>query len=455
MQIVIVGAGTVGFELAIHLQRSGHDVALVEEKSDRCKEICEKLDILVVEGAGSSPRALEQAGIAEAEMVLAVTSVDEVNILVCGLAAQYGVGTRIARIRSGEFRSKSGQASLEALGVTRVIDPEHIMVRVIDQIARLPDAIEVFSYHDGEIILARHLMAEGMPITGKKLLDVVKLSGDHQFLAVALRREDVGKTWIPAGDDIIQAGDDITTTFTRDSQNRYLELLGLENRRVRKAIVAGDGLTAIQLCEELGSWVEDVTLVSGDAEHAERAAMRLNNAEVIHGDPTDRGILHEVAVGRADLFVGAGRETSPNVMSALLARSEGATRVIAISYEPESNQLFREIGVEHVLSPRRAMAQEIMDVIARGRHTVELQLRNLELEAVELLAGENSKITKGALQKIWTPYKRQAIVGAVYRDGKAIIPRGDTVIEGGDEVVLIIKPQHVHKIRGLFKERRA
>lgn len=454
MQILIVGAGTVGFELAVHLQHSGHDVALVEAQSVRCQEISEKLDILVVKGAGSSPRVLEQAGIAQAEMVLAVTSVDEVNILVCGLAAQYGVKTRIARIRSDEFRAKSANVSLEALGVTRVIDPEHIMVRVIDQIARLPDAVEVFSYHDGEIIIARHVMREGIPIQDKRLIDVVQLTGEHRFLAVALRRENVGKTWIPAGDDIIQAGDDITTTFTRDSMGRYLELLGLENQRVRKAIVAGDGFTAIQLCEQFAGWVEDVTLVDGNAEHAKQAAARLNSVEVIHGDPTDRTILHEVGVGHADLFVGAGRETSPNIMGALLAKSEGATRVIGISYEPESNRLFREIGVDHVVSPRRAMAQEIMDVIARGRHAVELQLRNLDLEAVELMAGENSRITKGSLQKVWTPYKRQAIVGAVYRDGVAMIPRGDTLIQQGDEVVLIVKPKHVHKIRSLFKERR-
>ncbi len=455
MQIVIVGAGTVGFELAGHLQDQGHDVALVESQAERCLEISEKLDILVVEGAGSSPRALEQAGIAQAEMVLAVTSVDEVNILVCGLAQQYGVPTRIARIRSGEFRHRDGKVTIEALGVTRVIDPERIMVRVINQIARLPEAVEVFSYHEGQIILARHIMTEGMPILDQRLIDVVKLSGDHRFLAVALRREEVGKTWIPAGDDVIQIGDDITTTFTRDSLPRYLELLGLENRQVRKAIVAGDGLTAIQLCEELAGWVEDVTLVDLDPVHAEHAAARLNKVEVIQGDPTERAVLHEVGVGGADLFVGAGRSTSQNIMSALLARSEGARRVISVSYEPQSNQLFREIGVEHVLSPRRAMAQEIMDVIARGRHTVELQLRNLNLEALELLAGENSKVTQGPLQKVWTPYKRQAIVGAIYRDGEAFIPGGDTEVRPGDEVVLITKPKHVHKVRGLFKDRRA
>ena len=184
-----------------------------------------------------------------------------------------------------------------------------------------------------------------------------------------------------------------------------------------------------------------------------RLAERLDGVEVIAGDPTERDVMREVSVHRADLFVGVSEDTTRNVMGALLARSEGCGEVIAVSMEPTSNRLFREIGVQHVISPRRAIAQEIMDVIARGRMSVELQLRNLDLESVEIQAGEGSKLTRGPLSKVWTPYKRQAIVGAIYRDGRAMIPRGDTVITPGDEVVLIVKPKHVHTIQSLFKER--
>lgn len=455
MQIVIVGGGTVGTEVAVHLQRSGHSVALVEPRPERCAELAEKLDILVVEGSGASPRALEQAGIAGAGMLLAVSSVDEANILACSLAAQYGVPTRMARIRSsGEFRSKGSPIDLEKLGITRIIDPEHVMVRVIAQIAHIPGATEVFSYHDGEILLARHIMREGMPIIGRRFRDVAAIAGGHSFLAVALRRESEGKTWIPTGDDVVSAGDDITTAFTRESLPQYLRMLGLENRRLKKAIVSGDGLTAIQLCEELATWVETVTLVDWNTDHAMRAAQRLHGVEVIQGDPTEREVLREVSVGRADLFVGVGNDTTRNVMGALLARSEGCAETIAVSFEPASNRLFREIGINHVISPRRAIAQEIMDIIARGRMSVELQLRNLDLESVEMRVGEGSKATRGPLSEVWLPHRRQAIVGAVYRDGRAEIARGDTVLRAGDEVILIVKPKHVGTIQGLFRERK-
>ena len=356
MQIAIVGAGTVGLDLAVYLQNAGHDIALVEMDPLACNALRDKHDILVVEGSGSSPSALMAAGIQEAQIVLAVTSVDEVNILVCGLAEQYGVGTRIARIRNREFSGSKAVVDLAQLGITHVIDPERIMVRSIDQIAQIPDAVEVFSYHDNQILIARHIMTEEMPIVGHSLIESVKLAGDARLLAVAINRD--GKVHIPTGRDVLTAGDDVTTVIPQASLPTYLELLGLAKRKVKKAVVAGEGLTAILLAETLGAWVDDVILVDSDADHGQVAAERLDGIEVIHGNPTERDVLREANVGSADLFVGAGRTTTPNVMSALLARSEGTPKVFAISYEPHSNQLFREIGVHHVLSPRRAMARE-------------------------------------------------------------------------------------------------
>lgn len=452
MQIVIVGAGTVGFDLAVQLQKAGHDVGLVERSEARCSEISAKLDILVVEGHGSSPRALEQAGIADAHMVLAVTSNDEVNILVCGIAEQHGVATRIARVRNREFTRRKARVDLHRLGVTRVIDPEGVVVRVIDQIARIPDVVEAFGFHEGEILVARHVMTPEMPIIGRTLIEILQMAGTERFLSVALRRGHEAR--IPVGDDVIQPGDDMTTLFHRDSLPKYLDLLGLSGRRVRKAVVAGDSLTAIQLCEVFETWVDDVTLISRNEAHAQRAAKRLREAEVIHGEPTERDILQEVHVAGADLFVGCGLDTPQNVMSALLARAEGARRVVAMSLEPQSNELFRSIGVDHVISPRRAMTHAIFDLIHVGRGAVELHLRDMELEAIELTAADGSPITRAPLAKTWQAMRRHAIVGAIVRDGTMLIPRGDTRLDAGDEAIIIAEARAIPKLRKLFGESR-
>jgi len=177
VQIVIVGAGTVGYELAIQLQKQGHDVAIIEQKRERVLEIAEKLDILVVPGSGSSPSALEAAGIRDAEMILAVTSEDEVNILACGLAARYGVPQRIARVRNPELTAAEGKMVLDGFGVTRFINPERVIVQVIDQIARVPDALEVFGYHEGQILISRHIIKANMPVVDRNLMEILQLAG--------------------------------------------------------------------------------------------------------------------------------------------------------------------------------------------------------------------------------------------------------------------------------------
>ncbi|MBD3237157.1 MAG: Trk system potassium transporter TrkA [Candidatus Eisenbacteria bacterium] len=452
VQTIIVGAGTVGFDLARQLLKAKHDIAVIERDSQRCAQIGEKLDVLAIPGMGTSPPSLESAGIGDAELCIAVTSVDEVNILVCSMAEQYGVPTRIARVRNRELTAPDSPIDLASLGVTRVINPERLVVRIIDHIARIPDAVEVFGYHDGEVLIARHIMTDQMPVIGRSLLEIPNiLAADHYFLAVAIKRG--GRTWIPAGDDRLQPGDDVTTVFPFTSLPEYLRALGLSRRRVRRAVVAGQGLTVQLLCETLRAWIEDVTLIDPDPADGQSAAESLQGLDVIEGDPTDRTVLQEVNVSKTDLFVGAGRSTTQNVMGALLARSEGAPKVLAVSYEPQNNRLFRQIGVSHVVSPRRAMTQEIMDVIHRGRGAMELQLRDMPLESFELRAEIDSPITAGPLSDVWAPWRRKAIIGAVIRDGRPLLPRGETRIQPEDDVIVITEPKHVDRISKLFRRR--
>ena len=452
MQIVIVGAGSVGYDLAVQLRKQRHDVAVVDQDPDRTSAACERLDVLMVEGSGSSPRILEQAGIRTADTILAVSSSDEVNILACGIAAQYGVSKRVARIRSAEFTGQNAKVEIGQLGVTHVMDPEQAVVRVIEQNVRVPDALEVFNYHEGEILICRHILREGMPVVGRRLMDSLKLVSDTNLLAVAMNRN--GETWIPGGDDIPEVGDDLVTLMPKSSLSHYEELLDLTRKRVRKVVVAGDSLMALELCRTLKTWVADVTLIDPSETHGLRAAEELDGVEVVHGEPTDRAILEEVNVRGADFFVGASQDTTENVMGALLASSEGAREVLAISYSPDSNRLFRDIGVDYVVSPRRAIAQAIMDLIQRGNAQVELQLRDLDIESVELTAEEGSHVTRGPLHSAWQTLRREAVVGAVFRNGEVRIAGGGTEIQPGDEVVVVTRPRAIEKVRKEFGKRR-
>lgn len=449
MEIVIVGAGSVGQNLAIQLQRNGQSVAVLEPDSERADALREAADIQVLTASGSSPIALEAAGIQRAHTLLAVTDLDEVNILACGLARQYGVKTRIARIRSGEFVGSKSHVNLWELGVSHVIDPERVVTRVITQLAMIPDAVEVFSYHEGEILISRHVLQEGMPILGQSLAEAATLEDSIKLRAVAIKRGD--QVWIPHGDARPEAGDELVTVFPRESLPGYLTALGLERHRVRKAVVAGDGLLGIILASSLNTWIPEVVLIDSDPTHARHAAECLDGIDVIAGDPTDQAVLKEIHLAGAELFVGVGESTTGNVMSALFAASQGVDEVMAISHDPGNNPLYRQLGVHQVISPRRAVAQEIMDMLAHGHGAFELHFRDMNLESLELVAESGAGVLDGALSEIWGPLHGDAIIGIIRREGACFIPEGTTRLLANDEVIVITSPDRADRLRAMFE----
>jgi len=451
VEIVIVGAGSVGQNLAIQLQRNGQSVAVLEPDPARAEALREAADIQVLTASGSSPLALEAAGIQRAHTILAVTNLDEVNILACGLARQYGVKTRIARIRSGEFVGAASHVNLWELGVSHVIDPERVVTQVISQLARIPDAVEVFSYHEGEILISRNMLQEGMPILGETLAEGAQRPDAVDLRVVALKRGD--DVWIPGGDAQPMAGDELVAVFPRASLPGYLRTLGLEHHSVKKAVVAGDGLLGIILAASLNTWVPEVVLIDSDPEHARQAAETLDGVDVFSGDPTDQAVLKEIHLSGADLFVGAGQKTTANVMSALFARSHGVDEVMAISHEPGNNPLYRQLGVHQVISPRRAVTQEIMDMLTHGHGAFELHFRDMDLESLELVAEAGCAMLNGPLSEVWTPFQGDAIIGTIRRNGNCFIPTKSTRIMVDDEVILVTHPVRVERLRSMFEGR--
>jgi trk system potassium uptake protein TrkA len=222
---------------------------------------------------------------------------------------------------------------------------------------------------------------------------------------------------------------------------------------VDNVIITGESLTAIQLANALKDIIDKVVLVDPNAGHAKHAADVLNNVEIVHGDCTDSAILNEVYVRNAEFFIAVGKETEYNIMSALLAKAEGAREVIAVAAELRHDRLFSSIGIDHVIHPRLAIAQEIMEVINRGQIGRVVRIRNLDIEAIRIIAEENSPITGKPLQHVRSKIQKGSIIGAVLRGDQMIIPDGSTVIEPGDQMIVITYTQHVSRVRKLFKSR--
>jgi trk system potassium uptake protein TrkA len=451
MKIIIVGGGVVGYSLAEHLEHEHHTISLLEKNPAACQAISEKLDIRIVCGTGTSPRLLERAGIKEAEMIIAVTPNDELNILACAIAKQYGVGTRIARIRSNEFRGGDASIDISEMGVTLVIDPESVVVDAIVQYVETPGATDAINFRGGNILMRGYKVAENMPIANKSLKEVRKETKEHPLLFIAAIRG--GDGIIPHGDYIVEPNDDIFGIFSRSSIDTFLNLFNKTRKDVDNVIITGDSLTAVLLADALQNFVDKVILVDPDADHAREAADFLNNVEIVNGDCTESTIMTEVYVRNAKFFIAAGKEAEYNVMSALLAKAEGAREVIAVAADARYDTLFTSIGIDHVIHPRLTIAREILEAIDRGQIGRIARIRNLDIEAIRITAEENSPITGKPLQHVRSKIQKGSIIGTVLREDEMIIPDGSTVIHPGDQMIVITYTRNVARVRKLFKSR--
>ncbi|MEZ5359384.1 MAG: Trk system potassium transporter TrkA [Candidatus Zixiibacteriota bacterium] len=451
MKIVIVGGGVVGYSLADQLIRDKHTISLIEHEAAIAEKIAEKLDLQVLASSGSSPQALEDAGIDGADMVIAVTPIDEINIVVCSIAKQFGVPQRIARLRNQEFISPDRRVSLLDLGVTDFIFPEKVVVDSILQYIETPGASDAVNFEDGQILLRGYDIREGMPMAGKSLIELRQLLEPEIFIVAAVIRNHKGI--IPAGDFVIEPGDKVFSLFPRSMINKFLELVSTSAHETKRVVLTGNNLSTLALATAIQEIVPTVILADPDRNNAEEMAVKLSKTEVVHGDCTEADTLKEIDINRADFFIATSNEPDYNMLSALLAKSEGAREVIAVSMDDRQDKLFHSIGIDHVINPRLTAAKEIMQLISRGHIGVMAKLGDAEIEAARLNVPENSKIAGMPLHRAWKKIRQGAIVGMIIRDEKVIIPKAETIFEPNDHVITIAYTRSLSNIRKLFKSQ--
>jgi trk system potassium uptake protein TrkA len=451
VRIVIVGGGVVGYSLAQQLLYDKHTVSLIEPDRRVADDIAARLDLQVVAASGSSPSALEDAGIKGADMVIAVTPTDEINILVCSVARQYDVLQRIARLRSREFLSPDSNVSLQDLGVTNFIFPEQVMVDAILQYIETPGASDAVNFEGGNILMRGYRVHPGMPLADKSLIELRSMMQPEMFLVAAVMRD--GKGIIPHGEFVINEGDKVFGLFPRQAIPTFMNLINESHGSVKRVVLTGNNLSTQELAATIQDLIPSVMYVDPDLEHAEKIAAKLDKVQVIHGDCTEIDTLNEVDIDKADFFVASSKEADYNMLSALLAKSEGAREVIAVSTEYRHDKLFHSIGIDHVINPRVTAAREIMQFISRGHFGSVVRLGDAEIEAVRLTVPEKSVIAGMPIKKVWKKLRRGALIGIIIRGDRMIIPDGEAVIEANDHVISIAYTRFLPSIRKLFKEK--
>ncbi|MCP4653621.1 MAG: Trk system potassium transporter TrkA [Candidatus Omnitrophica bacterium] len=441
MNILIIGAGTVGFSLAQRLLRLNHHITVIEQKESLCDEISAKLDVFTITGHGADPSLLIKADIATMDMVIAVTPSDEINLLVCNFAMQNNVPRRIARIKSDIYTANSSCIDLNKLGVTSVIEPEKEVVEKILQYIELPGVTEVANFQSNNILLRGYRVTKDMPIVNKTLLQIKNMVETSPMLIVAIVRN--GMSLHPHGNQKLLIDDEIIAIMPRESFKSFCNLVNKKITKLKKIIVSGDSLTAIHLIEALRPLTDRILLVDPDIEHGHFAASRLNKIDILHGDCTDANVLQEIGIEHADCFIAAGEDFEDNIMSCLLAKNAGASMVIAIRNDDKYIKLFSTLGIDHIVNPQDITSNMIVEKIQMVHIGSYLKLKTADIEVQRLKAGKMCPIAGKALNTLDKFIKKSIIIGAIVRGNQIIIPWGQTIIEENDEVIVLCKKEQI------------
>ncbi len=450
MNILIVGAGIVGFNLAQELSHEGHDISIIDADYNKIKLISEKLDVLAIHGNGCLPSTLIQGRIRDAEMVIAVTDKDEINLMVCFLAQKFEIKERFARLRNMELTGDSQVFKPEELFVDHAINPAEIIIDSILKIIKTPGAVNVAEFADGQIFFRGFDVPEDAPLAGKSIEEIRDLCEMNSFLVVAIVR--AGNLIIPKYENKIMAGDKIYVLVDKDFLPLVLPMLNRSVNEIQKIIIFGASSVAIHLARELDKFIDDISIIEPSLDKANEAADLLEHAVILHGSGTDPDLFNDINMKDADLFLALSNNDEMNILSALLAKKHGAKRAVVITNDPDYLPILDSIGMDVTINPRMITVSETLKHLRKGQVVNLFKLIEGEAEVLEIAPNADSAVVGKRINQLNMP--EQSIIGAVLRkNGEMVVPRGATEILEGDTVIVATLPDCIGKIEKIFGKK--
>jgi len=446
MKIVVVGAGEVGTHITSHLSQEGHDIILIDKDADRIQRAENELDALTFHGNGASLTVLENAGASNADMIIAVTNIDEINIVACVTGRILGIKRRIARVKDNDYFLERSGRSMQKVGVDLMINPDLEAALDIERLVSLPGATDVTDFGEARARMVGLYVAANSEVVGLPLRELDRKFGPLPVTIVAVIRED--RTIIPSGDTDLRAGDHVFVIGESWLMPDVMGLIGEDLAPVRNVMIVGAGPVSRHLARYLVSHKIQVKLIELNKEKARWAAGELDKVMVLHGDGTDVELLGAENVGQMDAFIAASNDEETNVMSCLLARHLGAKKTISLIRRSNYVPLVHVVGIDAAVSVRLSTATAIMKHFRRGEVLSFAQIKENDAEALEFLAADGCRALKRPIQKLGLP--KNAVVGAIIRGTEVIVPRGDTQIKGGDRVVVFALHDAVEAVEKVF-----
>lgn len=449
MKIIIIGAGEIGYDLASVLSKEKHDVVVLDREKDSLSKASETLDVLVKEGNATSATDLNKAGVSTADIVIAVTSVDEVNMIASMISKKLGAKMVIARVRNDEFSHQNSPLKATDLGIDVMINPELSAAQEIAQLLKRSAASDVINLAENMMQLVGIRLDRNSPLIGKTLIEYASENEDVTFRVVAIARR--GRTLMPRGPMKLQTFDQIFILAKTQDIPAIIETTGKYETNLNRIMIAGGtgiGTTIARiLCgDSKKNW--SVKLIEPDYERAEELAIELKNAMVLHGNPTDPDLLASEGITDMDAFIAVTDDEESNIISCLMAKHLDVKKTVALVSKPDFIPLAQTIGLDAVVNKKVAASNEIHRYVRSGQVISVTELRGIKAEVIELLTAEKSKVVGKEIQDIKLP--DGCIIGGVLCQGSVEIATGKTVINANDRVMVFCLPEAIDKVTKLF-----
>ena len=451
MKIVILGAGQVGGSVAESLVSEQNDITVVDIEPQRLRILQDRLDLRTVAGSASHPSVLVEAGIEDADLLVAVTQSDETNLVACRIAARmFNVPRRIARIRATDYLANERVLGEEGFDVDLSICPEQVLTDYIVKLVEFPEALQVLDFADRRVSLVAVRSFGGGPLVGHPLHEMRKHIPNIDTRIVAIFRGD--RAVAPDGDTVIEAGDEVFCLAASGHIREAMRELRRMDRPVKRVMIAGGGNIGLRLARALEKQYS-VRVIEHNKRRCELLAARLGGALVLNGDTTDEELLEDENIGEMDLFVAVTNDDENNIMSSLLAKRMGARRVVSLINRRSYVDLLQAGQIDIAISPAQATIGTLLAHVRRGDVVAVHSLRRGAAEALEAVVHgdrESCKVTDRRIEEIDLPPGTS--IGAVVRGDEVIMAHHDTVIRAEDHVIVFVTDKKIlPRVEKLFQ----
>ena len=444
MKVVIVGAGEVGTHLAKMLSKEDHDIVLMDDDTEKLNKLSSQVDLLTITGYANSFKDLKDAGVAKADLLIAVTPYEERNIMACILAKDMGTQRTVARINNGEYLEEKYKEKLINLGVDELIYPESLAGKEIASSVKQVGTRQLIEFSGGKLILMGIKIRENAPVLNKTFEELAYI--ESEIRAVAINREN--KTIIPHGKDYVRSGDIIFFITTRNYQNKVFELTGKEIFPVKNIMILGGSRIAQKTVERLGDHY-NIKIVETDKIRSQKVADRFENVLVINGDGRNMDLLKEERIERMDAFIAVTGNSETNILSCHMAKKLGIKRTVAEVENIDFMGIAESMDIGSLINKKLIAASYIYKYTLGAQVAQAKCLTASEAEVFELIVKEDTKVTQGMIKDLGFP--EDAILGGIVRGQMSFVAKGETIVQAGDKVVVFALPSAIRKLEKFFK----